>query len=199
MPPVKAKEHPVPARMAVFLSLFIFFCTKPPLALSQNNVPPDIEKVSIFRGPKDLFISFHLKNGLTEEIRKIIDSGISITYVFQIKLKRRRFLMDEDILDLELRKQISFDNLRNRYFVYFTYPINKVIGVKNIEKAREYILWIKNLKLVSISRLRKGNKYLVEIRAKTEKNKSSMPFSKILSLFTSFGFETDTYEFEFIY
>ena len=199
MPSLIAKERLLPLKIAVFLCLFTFFCNKVSLALSQKNLPPKIEGVAISEGSKNLLISFYLKNGLTDEIKKIIDSGISVTYVFQIKLKRRRFLMDEELLNLELRKQISFDNLKNRYFIYFTYPINKLIGVKDIEKVKEYLLWIRNLKLINISRLQKGNKYLVEIKAKTEKEKSSMPFSKILSLFTSFGFETDTYEFEFIY
>ncbi len=199
MPSLIAKERLIPLRIALFLCLFTFFCNKVSLALSQKDLPPKIEGVTISEGSENLLISFYLKNGLTDEIKKIIDSGISVTYVFKIKLKRKRFLMDEELLNIELRKQISFDNLKNRYFIYFTYPINKLIGVKNIEKAKKYLLWIRNLRLINISKLKKGNKYLVEIKAKTEKEKSSMPFSKIVSLFTSFGFETDTYEFEFIY
>ncbi len=161
MPSLIAKERLIPLRIAVFLCLFTFFCNKVSLALSQKNLPPKIEGVAISEGSENLLISFYLKNGLTDEIKKIIDSGISVTYVFKIKLKRKRFLMDEELLNIELRKQISFDNLKNRYFIYFTYPINKLIGVKDIEKAKKYLLWIRNLKLINISKLKKGNKYLV--------------------------------------
>ncbi len=108
-------------------------------------------------------------------------------------------MWDDEIKSIALRRTISFDNLKNKYFLYFDYPSTKLVSVDNLKSAKKFLLSIEKIRLVPLTRLEKGKKYTIEIKAEAEKGKSSMPFSRLVKFFSSFGFSSKTYDFEFTF
>jgi len=136
---------------------------------------------------------------MPKKLEELVQSGLQIRYVFNITLKKRGIFWNDELKSIKLSRSIRFDNLRNRYFLYFDYPTTRLISVDNLNKAKKFLFFVKNIKLVSLSRLEKNKKYTIEIKAKSEKDESSVPFSKLVKIFSSFGFSSKTYEFEFTY
>ncbi len=129
--------------------------------------------------------------------KELIESGVPVRYLFDIVLKKKGLLWDEQLKSIELKRIISFDNLKNKFFLYFDYPSTRLISVDNLQDAKKFLLSVDNIMLVSLDRLEKGKKYTIEIKARAEKGRSSMPFSRLVKFFSSFGFSSKTYEFEF--
>jgi len=178
----------------------IFFCTKIAFSATEHEeLEPTISDVNIFEKNHALYLSFYLRNGMPKYIEKVIKSGISVRYFFNIVLKKNGFLWDDELLSLEIKKTITFDNLKNKYFIFQNYPSSKILTIREIEKAKRYLLSVKGLKLIPLKKLFKKGRYRIEIKARCEKEKISLPFSKLIKLFSSFGFSTKTYEFEFTY
>ncbi len=182
-----------------FVTIFFYANKAFSISSQEEKAEPAISDVSIFEKDKALYLSFYLKNGLPKYIEKAIRSGIPVKYYFSITLKKNGFLWDDKLLSFEVKKTIIFDNLKNKFFIFQNYPSNKVLTTRKLKKAKEYLLTVKNLKLISLKQLSKNNRYSVEIKARCEKEKTSIPFSRLIKFFSSFGFSTETYEFEFIY
>ncbi len=176
----------------------IFF-SFPFIGLAANQPEPEISGVSLTLNHDSLFLSFRLSNGMPVRMEELIKSGVPVRYIFQITLKKKGFLWDDELKSIEIRRTISFDNLKNKYFLYFDYPATRLVSVDSLKSAKRFLFSVERIRLVSMARLEKGKKYTIEIRAKAEKVKSSMPFSRLVKLFSSFGFSSKTYEFEFTF
>ncbi len=136
---------------------------------------------------------------MPKKMEELIQSGLPVRYIFNVILKKRGLFWNDELKSIEIKRTIRFDNLRNRYFLYFDYPSTRLISVADLNKAKKFLFSIKDIRLVSLSRLEKNKKYTIEIKARSEKSESSVPFSKLVKIFSSFGFSSKTYEFEFTY
>jgi len=181
-------------------TLFFYFLTSLSQAWADNK--PGISDIFLAENKGNLCLSFRLSNGLTDQIERILQSGIPIRYTFDVKLKRHRLIWKDEIRHLEIKRLIVFDNIRNEYVLSFYYPFTRdtrIISVSRLAEAKKYMFQVDNLNIIPLSRLSKSNKYSIEIKAVAKKGESSMPFSRLIKVFSSFGFETDTYEVEFRY
>ncbi len=176
----------------------VFFSLLNP-CLAEEGLKPQISNVALTINQKRLFISFDLVNGMPPAMEELIRSGVPVRYIFNIVLKKKGFLWDDELKSIELRRTISFDNLRNRFFIYFDYPTTRMVSLDRLENAKKFLFSIRRVALVPLEKLEKGKKYTIEIKARCEKGQSSMPFSKLVKIFSSFGFSSKTYEFEFTF
>jgi len=173
-----------------------FFCLVSDSIASEPNAP-EISDVSLTINGGHLFLSFRLINGMPGKMEELVKSGVPVRYIFNVTIKKKGLLWDDELKSMELRRTIRFDNLRNRYFLHFDYPSTKLISIEKLKRAKKFLFNVQDLKLISMKRLEKGEKYTIEIKARSEKGESSLPFSRLVKMFTSFGFSSKTYEFEF--
>lgn len=178
--------------------LLLFFSLLAPCQAQQEN-RPRISNVALTINKGQLFISFNLVNGMPPAMEELIKSGVPVRYIFNIVLKKKGIFWNDELKSIELIRSISFDNLKNRFFLYFDYPSTKLVSLDRLENAKKFLFSINKVALVPLERLEKGKKYTIEIKARCEKGESSMPFSRLVKIFSSFGFSSKTYEFEFTF
>ncbi len=179
--------------IALFFYLFFSFTCQ------AESGPPEIKNVLLAQCQTELCLNFSLNGGLTQNIEKILQSGIPVKYIFEISLKRKRLLWDDELKHIELIRTILLDNIRNEYILTFYYPTTRIITVSNIDEAKQYLFYIKQLPLIPLKALKKGDRYFINIKARARKGETSMPFGRLVKMFSSFGFSTKSYEIEFRY
>ena len=187
-------------KSAFFLLLpffFNLFC--PILCHAGKESKPAIKDILLTRCHEQLCINFNLSGGLTHNIEKILQSGIPVKYLFEISLERKRFLWDDELKRIELARTIILDNIRDEYVLNFYYSSTRIITVSTLEQAAEYLFNIKQLPVMPLQGLVKGEKYFLHIKASARKGETSIPFGGLVKIFSSFGFSTDTYDVEFQY
>jgi len=199
--PDRNEKGLAPRRSSLFFMFaLLFFFLFPASSPAAEIIPrPEIKNIQLNSCQDKLCVSFELAGGLTPGIEKILQSGIPIKYLFEISLKKKRLLWDNELKHLELARTIVLDNIRDEYVLSFYYPSTRIITVSSLHDALEYLFSVRNLPIVSLERLSKGERYFLEIKASAKKGESSMPFGRLVKLFSSFGFSTDSYEIEFRY
>ena len=194
------KEGRLKKKSAFFLFLSLFFGLLYPAVCRAGDEPkPAIKDILLTRCQEELCINFSLSGGLTSNIEKILQSGIPVKYLFEISLERKRFLWDDELKHMELARTVVLDNIRDEYDLNFNYPSTRIITVSNLDQAAEYLFNIKQLPIVPLRGLVKGEKYVLHIKASAKKGETSMPFGDLMKIFSSFGFSTDAYDVEFQY
>ncbi len=183
----------------VLYGLLFFYIFEPPVFPAEDQGRPEIKNIQLNRCQDRLCVSFRLERGLTPRIEKILQSGIPVKYLFEISLKKKRLLWDNELKHLELARTIVLDNIRDEYVLSFYYPSTRIVTVSSLQEALGYLFRIRHLPIISLNKLSKGERYFLEIKASAKKGESSMPFGRLVKLFSSFGFSTDPYEVEFRY
>lgn len=181
------------------LAAILFCSVTPAICQSGNNLKPTIKDVLLTQCQDELCINFRLSKGLTEKMERILQSGIPVKYIFDISLKKKRLLWDDELKHIELVRTIVLDNIRDEYILTFYYPSTRIITVSNIDDAKKFLLNIRQLRVIALDKLSKGQRYFISIKAMARKGEASMPFGRLIKMFSSFGFSTDTYEIEFQY
>ena len=194
----KGGEDKCPAFLLSLALFFYFMCPVHGLA-GEGGTKPAITGVLLTKCQEQLCINFSLDGGLTLNIEKILQSGIPVKYLFEISLKKKRLLWDDELKHIELIRTIILDNIRDEYVLTFYYPSTRIITVSTLDEALEYLFNIRQLPLIPLKRLARGERYFIGIRAAAKKGEASMPFGRLVKIFSSFGFSTDSYEIEFRY
>lgn len=158
-----------------------------------------IEDISLTEKGRRLYLYFRLENGFPQQIVNIIQSGIPVSYSFQVEIIQEGTLWNKDLVNIRLLKVLSFDNIRNQYLITVNYPDTRVINLRSLEAVKDYILKVADLPLADLSRLERGTSYTLKLKAEIEKKESKMPFYGLMKMFSSFKLESDWYEVQFSY
>ncbi|MFQ5700776.1 MAG: DUF4390 domain-containing protein [Acidobacteriota bacterium] len=64
----------------------------------------------------DIYVSFEVKGAFTEEIRERIDSGLPVTFQYDMEVSRRRaFWFDKTLVRKKITTTVSYDTLTRQY------------------------------------------------------------------------------------
>ena len=147
-----------------------------------------------------LLIYFKVSECFTEEMKKAIENGINTTFTFFVTLYEvRDFQWDNKIVDLHVRHDIVYDNLKKVYKVSLSERDNKTIHVEDFNEAKNLMSEIVGLKLTGIHSLRNGNQYKLRMMAESDKIKLPLYLDYILFFLSLWDFETDWYTVNFTY
>ncbi len=184
----------------LLLFIFLFFLSFSAVpCTAKDEIRPVITDVLLTTCQDSLCINFRLRNGLTRAMEQILQGGIPVVYVYKISLEHKRMLWDDKLKDIEIRRTIALDNIRDEYILNFSYPLTRIITASHMNEAADYLLTVKQLPVIKLKKLVKGRKYTILIRAFVKKEDTSMPFKRLIKIFSSFDFSTDPYEIEFQY
>ena len=182
-------------KLLVLLLAAIF--ASPSGAFAQEAVLKDI---IITNTRDDLLVYLKVQGAFTEKIEKAIFSGVPTSFSFLITLYRVRDLWpDEEIADLKLTNTIKYDNLKKEFKITRSWQTDNPRIVQSFDEAKKLMTDIDSLRIVSLSRLKKGLQY--QLRAKAELSKHTLPFylHYVLFFLSLWDFETDWYTIDFIY
>jgi hypothetical protein len=140
-----------------------------------------------------VFVSFTLNDGFTEEVRAAIQSGLKTTFTYAAELRLDvPGWVDRTMATSTATSSVEYDNLTRRYAL--TRSIDgKVVDTRAAEDERAVRLWLtvlQRLPLFSTSVLEANREYYVTVRATARPSNGSIlwPFSSGTSALAKFTF-----------
>ena len=118
-----------------------------------------------------VYVSFRLSDAFdNEEIRAAIHSGMTITFVYDVELRRAAAVwLDRTLESSTVSAGVRYDNLARRYQVTLSAD-GRLESSRTLERedlARESLTRFDRLNLFSSARLEPNTEYYVRVRART--------------------------------
>jgi hypothetical protein len=123
-----------------------------------------------------VMVSLRMTDVFTDEVRAAIHSGLAITFVYEVDLKRSTALwLDRTIASAKVTASVKYDNLTGRYLATRKGD-GRIEHVKTIElesAAREWLTEFDKLPLFSDALLEANVEYYLRVRARTTPRNAS--------------------------
>jgi hypothetical protein len=134
-----------------------------------------VQIMPLTRGGQVL-VSFRLTNAFTDEVLAAIHSGMTITFVYDVELKRASSLwLDRTIASTSVTAAVRYDNLTRKYHVKRTEDgrIERAETLDREDLAREWLTDFDKLPLFSSAALERNAEYYLRVRAHTTPRNAS--------------------------
>jgi hypothetical protein len=147
-----------------------------------------------------LLVYFTVNNCFTPEMNEAIESGLTTTFTFYVKLYAKRdILWDKKIVDLGFSHSIKYDNLKGTYELKLSDRNDKTVTVRNFEEAKKLMAEVVALKLIPLQLLTKGTRYQLQMMAELDKLELPLYLHYILFFLYLWDFKTDWHAVDFRY
>ena|SRR5688572_14846403 len=150
-------------RLRALAALAILFVLYAPLSAQTIQVTP------LTRDDRVL-VSFKLTNVFTDDVRTAIHSGVTITFAYDVQLRRGATLwLDRTIESSTVTATVKYDPVTRKYLVTRTADgrLDRVETLDREEIAREWLTEFERLPLFSSRTLEANAEYYVRVRAHT--------------------------------
>ncbi|HXW05300.1 MAG TPA: DUF4390 domain-containing protein [Vicinamibacterales bacterium] len=117
-----------------------------------------------------VLVSFKLTDAFTEEVRAAIHSGMTVTFVYDVQLRRSATLwVDRTIGEATVTASVKYDNLTRRYLVTRAQDgrTERAENLDEEETARAWLTEFEKLPLFRSSALEPNAEYYLRVRAHT--------------------------------
>jgi Domain of unknown function (DUF4390) len=144
------------------------------LAAAAVHAEPDLSVTPIAHDGQVL-VSFELNDGFTDEVRDVIRSGLSTTFLYDIELRRGTpTWFDQTIAEVTITTTVRFDNLTRRYQMSRTVDgrVEDARPTEDQEAMRRFMTQFERVPLSTTSALETNGDYYVRIRAHTRPHNS---------------------------
>jgi hypothetical protein len=187
-------------RTLVVVALFLLSCiflTIPPV-LSADEAT--LSEVIVKNTQDDLLVFFEIKGCFTREMEEAILNGIPTTFTIFVKLYETRTLwFDSSIASIRIEHNIKYDSLKNEFRVKRSEQTQNELVFKDFRAAKKTMAEIKNIKVVPLRALVKGDKYQLRVKAELDKVRLPLHLHYVLFFVSLWDFETDWYTVDFTY
>jgi hypothetical protein len=124
-----------------------------------------------------VYVSFRLSDAFdNEDIRAAVHSGLTITFVYDVELRRSAAVwLDRTLESSTVSAGVRYDNLARRYLVTLSAD-GRVEASRTLDRedlAREWLTRFDRLDLFSSARLEPNAEYYVRVRARTTPRNTS--------------------------
>lgn len=186
-------------RKAVHLILPVFIC----LIFAASPVygkKAYLGDIVVTNTRDHLLLYFTVNDCFTPQMNAVIESGLSTTFTFFIKVSEKRTLFwDKVIASSEISHSIKYDHLKNVYEVKLSETNGKPRIVKSFEEAKRLMAEVTALKVMPLQNLRKGGRYQVMMMAELDRIKLPLYLHYVLFFLSLWDFETDWSTVDFRY
>ena len=117
-----------------------------------------------------VLVSFRLTDAFNEDVRTAIHSGLTITFTYDVELKRGAALwVDRTMASSTVSANVRFDNLTRRYHVTRRWDgrMDRVEVLEREEDVRDWLTSFDKLSLFSNATLEPNAEYYLRVRART--------------------------------
>ncbi len=183
--------------LSVLIFLFVAEYGKETYARERK---PRITDIVVTSTRDHLLVYFTVKDCFSPDITKAILSGIETTFTFFVKLYQPRELWwDEKLADVEVKHSIKYDSLRKVFHLDLPERNGGPFEVKDFEEAKSLMSEVVGLKVVRLDRLKKGERYQIQMMAELDKIRLPFYLHNILFFLSLWDFETSWYAVDFRY
>ncbi len=159
-----------------------------------------ITDIDVSNSISHLLLHFSVADCVTEEMKKAIDSGITTTFNFYVRVYEVRDLWwDKEIADITVNHDVQYDNIKKVYMVRQFERDDKPIFIKDFNEVKKQMSEIAGLKVAELKDLQKGVRYQVCLMAELDKIRLPFYLHNVLFFLSLWDFETDWITVDFTY
>ena len=150
-------------RFRALTALIILFVLHASLSAQSIQVTPLTREDRVL-------VSFKLTNVFTDDVRTAIHSGVTITFAYDVQLRRGATLwLDRTIESSSVTATVKYDPVTRKYLVTRTADgrLDRVETLDREEIARQWLTEFERLPLFSSRTLEANAEYYVRVRAHT--------------------------------
>jgi hypothetical protein len=117
-----------------------------------------------------VLVTFRLTDVFTEDVRAAIHSGMTITFIYDVELRRGASLwIDRTMASSTVSAGVRYDNLTRRYHVTRRWDgrMERVEVLEREEDVRDWLTNFDKLSLFSNATLEPNAEYYLRVRART--------------------------------
>ena len=169
----------------VFFFLFAF--TTPAFADT-----PAIVNIGVTTKGSYVTMDARLVDGFTGKILEAIESGVPMTFTFQIELRKHTSLWaDELIRSNTIHHTVQYDSLKKTYrFSEVGKNVNRKIITRKKSQYKQLMSTLRNIPIAPLYRLDPNEKYYVRAKADLEMDRFWFPFNYLFFFVPFNDFET---------
>ena len=183
------------AGLLILSLLVLLLCELPALAEEAS-----LSEIVVTNTRDHLLVYFTVNNCFTPEMNEAIESGLTTTFTFHVKLyEKRDILWDKKIADIAFSHSIKYDNLKGIYELKLWERNDRTVTARNFDDAKKLMAEVVALKLIPLSQLRKGARYQIQMMAELDKVELPLYLHYILFFLYLWDFKTDWHAVEFRY
>jgi hypothetical protein len=131
--------------------------------------PPDVVRVTPLPRDGEVYVSFALDGGVTDEVRETIASGLQTAFVYDFELRRDvPGWVDRTIATASVTASVQYDNLTRRHQLSRSVD-GRVEAARVTEDIGDVVRWLttfERLPLFSTAELEPNSEYYVRVRAR---------------------------------
>lgn len=158
-----------------------------------------LEDIIVTNTRDDLLLYLNATNAFNEELITAIQTGVTVTFTYYIRLNRIRSLWKDEALNkLNIAHTIEYDTLKDEYIVTRSWE-KQPHTVKQFDLARKLMTTITSLVITPLSELSKDQQYRIRIKAAQKRRHLPYKMHYVLFFMSPRDFETDWYTIDFIY
>jgi len=126
-----------------------------------------------------IYVSFKLAEGLTDEVSEAIHSGLTVTFSYDVDLKRSAAVwIDRTIASATVSASVKYDTLTRRYSVTRAYDgrISSAESTESDDVVRGWLTSFERLPLFTTNGLEPNAEYYLRVRVRTSPKIAMMFF-----------------------
>jgi Domain of unknown function (DUF4390) len=131
--------------------------------------PPDVVRVTPLPRDGEVYVSFALDGGVTDDVRETIASGLQTAFVYDFELRRDvPGWVDRTIATATVTASVQYDNLTRRHQLSRSVD-GRVEAARVTEDIDDVVRWLttfERLPLFSTAELEANSEYYVRVRAR---------------------------------
>jgi hypothetical protein len=183
--------RPVSARLSSFIglcALAVLASSSPLFAQTQQTL-----RVTPLVRDGQVLVSFELVNGLTDEVRAAIQSGLTTTFTYTIELRMDvPAWVDRTIGTATIASSVEYDNLKRQYMMGLRIDgrTEDSRSTTDENEVRQWITTVKHLALFRTTALEPNRDYYIRVSASARPSNGSLlwPFGSGTSAQGKFTF-----------
>jgi len=188
-------------KIFVIIVLCLIIIVNPVMpAIAQTGGKAVLKDIVITNDRDDLISYFKVQGAFTKKITEAVFNGVPTSFSFLVFLyKTRSAWFDRKITGLKFTSTLKYNTLKKEFTVIREWKTDKLWVTKSFDQARIMMTNVDNLKIVSLDRLTKGEKY--QLRFKAELSRVTLPlYLHYVFFFVSlWNFDTDWHTIDFVY
>jgi len=150
-----------------------------------------IKNLTLMVNKESVGISFCVENCFSPKIEKTIQNGVPATLTLFLRLYRSRSVWrDKRLASLKLTRKIHYDNIKKVYEVFLEEAGSPVV-FKHFWEAKERLVRVENVKVISRRPLRERATHYVSVKAELEPEGLPFHLENLLFFVSSGSKETD--------
>jgi hypothetical protein len=122
--------------------------------IAPSWADPTLSKVSLNTEKEVITLDAELIDAFNEKIGEAIESGVAMTFTYEIELLKESSFGDEVVSQNKVTHTIQYDTLKKVYqFSSLGKNVNRKVTTKSMEKYQQLMLTLKDIPIAHIFKL----------------------------------------------